>query len=102
MAIKIAKVDFKDAPLQDVVHFLLKQSRIHDPEKIGVNFIIHSHPRKNGDPVDPGPAVTLSMTNVSAFEVLEMLMMLTGYSYQTSDTKGTTNVISENTVVINP
>jgi len=102
MAVKIAKVDFKQAPLQDVVHFLLKESRIQDPENIGVNFIIESLPRKIGAPADPSPTVTLSMTNVSAFELLEMLMDLTGYSYKTSDTKGTTKVISENTVVINP
>ncbi len=93
-AIKIPQVELRSAALQDAVQFLQMQTRMLDPKKIGVNFVVaksQSPKKKSSDPFgdfgggfDMGPMVTLSMKNVSALQVLKSLMDQTGYSYKTS------------------
>ena len=92
--IKIPKVELRSAALQDAVQFLQMQTRMLDPKKTGVNFVIaqsQSPKKKSSDPFgdfgggfDMGPMVTLSLKDVSALQVLKSLMDQTGYSYKTS------------------
>ena len=92
--IRIPQVELRQAALQDAVQFLQMQTRMLDPQKTGVNFVVAlsaSPKEKSSDPLgdfgaglDTGPMVTLSMKDVSALQVLRSLMEQTGYSYKTS------------------
>lgn len=91
--VKIPQVELRQAALQDAVQFLQSQTRMLDPKKTGVNFVIaksESAKKQSSDPFgafgggsDMGPMVTLSMKDVSALQVLKALMVQTGYSYKT-------------------
>ena len=90
--IKIPQVELRGAALQDAVQFLKMQTRMLDPKKTGVNFVVAKSQSPKNKPSDPfgdfgggmGPMVTLSMKNVSALQVLKSLMDQTGYGYKTS------------------
>lgn len=102
-AIRIPQVALRQAAIQDAVEFLKMQTRMLDPKRTGVNFVIakssSSKSTPSNDPFggmagdfDMGPMVTLTLKDVSALQVLKSLMEQTGYSYKTS----------ENTVTIHP
>lgn len=90
--IKIPQVQLRSAALQDAVRFLKMETRMRDPKKTGVNFIIAKSPKKISEPFDSdpfydsdmGPTVTLNLENVSVLDVLKAITSQTGYKYKAS------------------
>lgn len=60
----VPKVDFEQTPLKEALTFLQEQSRLHDPEKKGVNFMVR-------DPSVLDKPITLKLTNISLMTVLQ-------------------------------
>ena len=60
----VPKVDFEQTPLKEALTFLLEQSRLHDPEKKGVNFYVR-------DPSVLDKPITLKLTNISLMTALQ-------------------------------
>ncbi len=91
--ITIPQVVMRRAALQDAVDFLQSQTRMLDPDRTGVNFVIAKTepPKKQtsdafaafGGGFDMGPMVSFSMKDVSALQVLKSIMDQTGCSYKT-------------------
>ena len=73
----IPQVVFRAAALQDALEFLADQTRMLDPKRTGVNFVIAKMPSPTKK-ADALPKVTLSLKKVSALQVL------TGCTYKTS------------------
>ena len=70
----VPKVDFEQTPLKEVLTFLLEQSRLHDPEKKGVNFIVR-------DPSVLDKPITLKLTNISLMTALQYACSLSSLRY---------------------
>jgi hypothetical protein len=81
----VPKVDFEQTPLKEVLTFLLEQSRLHDPEKKGVNFYVR-------DPSVLDKPITLKLTNISLMNALQYACSLSSVSY----------TIEKHTVVLKP
>ena len=60
----VPKVDFEQTPLKEALTFLQEQSRLHDPEKKGVNFMVR-------DPSVLDKPITLKLTNISLMTALQ-------------------------------
>ncbi len=72
--IKIPKIDFRAADMQDVVTFLRYQSKAQDPDKTGVNIILNV---KKDDNVG---AITFSGSTMTLEELLNTIAMVSGLS----------------------
>ena len=70
----VPKVDFEQTPLKEALTFLLEQSRLHDPEKKGVNFIVR-------DPSVLDKPITLKLTNISLMTALQYACSLSSLRY---------------------
>ena len=62
--IVLAEVSFDNLPLSEVLKFLNDESRKHDHDKRGVNFLINPNPpmtvpAANGVPIDPASGLPL-------------------------------------------
>mgnify|MGYP001814088455 CR=1 FL=1 len=62
-AIMLPKVELEDVSLVKAIRFFIDQSRLNDPEKIGVNVIL-----RNSAEFDM--KVTMNLTDVSLLEAL--------------------------------
>jgi hypothetical protein len=81
----VPKVDFEQTPLKEALTFLQEQSRLHDPEKKGVNFIVR-------DPSVLDKPITLKLTNISLMTALQYACSLSSLRF----------TIKKHTVVLKP
>ncbi len=77
--IVVPLLDFREAPLKDVLNFLADQSLQLDPDKKGVNILLQA-PR--GAKL---PAITLSLRNIPLLEALNYLAQLADYELAADD-----------------
>ena len=70
----LARLDFKEASLQDVVNYLVEVSRVQDVEKQGMNLILKS---KQAD-----ARVTLSLRRVTLHDALLFVTQITGTKFR--------------------
>lgn len=95
----ITEVDMRNAPLEEVVNYVVQRTREQDPKGVGINIVIAKAPEPEAPPVQeerpdpfgfgtavkkPAPGITLKLREVSVLQFLESLMELTGYSYKLS------------------
>ncbi len=101
--IEITDINWDNARLQDVVRFLMEESKIRDPEKQGVNIILKLPSSTQTQPAEGGvealtaayqpPTVTLqAIRPMTLMEIIEHISDVTGMKYR----------ITENRVVIYP
>jgi general secretion pathway protein D len=77
--IRIAKVDFSGATLEEVIEYLRVRARDVDPEGKGIDFVI-------GLPSDvPLPPVSLNLVDVPVEEVLRYATEITGVTYRVEE-----------------
>jgi hypothetical protein len=81
----VPKVDFEQTPLKEALTFLQEQSRLHDPEKKGVNFMVR-------DPSVLDKPITLKLTNISLMTALQYACSLSSLRF----------TIEKHTVVLKP
>ena len=71
----LAKVDLHDVPLPEVINFLREEALKHDPDKVGVNFVLLAR-EKNP------PKITLALRNLSLEACLAFVTEMCGYEYE--------------------
>ena len=71
----LAKVDLHDVPLPEVINFLREAALKHDPDKVGVNFVLLTR-EKNP------PKITLTLGNLSLEACLAFATEMSGYEYE--------------------
>lgn len=77
--IRISKVDFSGATLEEVIEYLRVRSRDLDPDKKGIDFVL-------GLPADsPLQPVSLSLIDVPVEEVLRYATEVSGVSYRVEE-----------------
>lgn len=96
---KVPEVNFRQAHIRDVVHFLSEASRNHDPKKVGVNMIwsgdaaalkkMRPMGKKDGgtgkkDGVDASgvPLITFRARHISVLEALNIVTQIAGLKYR--------------------
>ncbi len=84
--ITVARVDFQEAPLEDVVEFLKDESRELDPEKKGVNILLHAPPATRA------AKITLQLRDVPLFDAVRY----------TADIAGLKLTAGENVLLLSP
>jgi hypothetical protein len=67
--IMIPRLELREATLAESVDFLRRRVRDLDPEKLGVNIVLQNAP-------NPGPRVTLSLSNVPVLEAVKYVANL--------------------------
>ena len=77
--IVVPLLEFRDAPLNDVLNFLVAQSLQLDPDKKGVNIVLQTPP-------DAKPAtITLNLRNIPLLEALKYIAQLGGLELEADD-----------------
>jgi len=71
----LAKVDLHDVPLPEVINFLREAALKHDPDKVGVNFVLLTR-EKNP------PEITLTLRNLSLEACIAFVAEMSGYEYE--------------------
>ncbi|HAW99235.1 MAG TPA: hypothetical protein DCX67_11925 [Opitutae bacterium] len=74
----LTKVDLHDVPFPEVINFLREAALKHDPDKVGVNFVLLAR-EKNP------PKITLTLRNLSLEACLVFVTEMSGYEYEVRD-----------------
>ena len=74
----LTKVDLHDVPFPEVINFLRKAALKHNPDKVGVNFVLLAR-EKNP------PKITLTLRNLSLEACLVFVTEMSGYEYEVRD-----------------
>jgi hypothetical protein len=74
-SIIIKKIEFKDAPLLSVIHYLVKEGRAVDPQGRGVNIIVNL---ENASDLK----VSIPLQEISLFSAIKYLTILNGLKYR--------------------
>jgi len=77
--IVVPLLEFRDAPLNDVLSFLVEQSRRLDPDKKGVNILWVALPSETP------PAITLNLRNIPLLEALSFIAQIAGCELAADD-----------------
>jgi len=92
---KVPEVNFRQAHIRDVVHFLSRASRDHDPKKVGVNMIwsgdaadlkkrrpLGEQGKADGADESGVPLITFRARHISVLEALNLVTQIAGLKYR--------------------
>lgn len=77
--IVVPSLELVEAPLPDVVEFLLAKSREQDPEKKGVNIVLQLPPEAKP------PAITLNLRDIPLLDALQYVARIAGMELATDE-----------------
>ena len=77
--IRLPKVEFRDATVQESIDFLKQKSVAQDPKKQGVNIALAGQ-------IVSDSKITLSLTEASVFDILQVIAGQAGLDLQAGET----------------
>jgi len=75
----VTRADFQNATIPEIVVWMRSESRRLDPDKVGVNFILHQSDRPNAP--SRRSRITLALTRISMEDLLRYVCMASGMHY---------------------
>jgi hypothetical protein len=83
--IVIPRVEFTDAAVGEVLNYLQKQSKLHDPLKVGVNIVFKAEPTGDSPDWNSGGKLTLNLVDVRLGKILDFIQTLVPYKYKVEE-----------------